>query len=207
MATSRIKTSSILQGFPKSRSLLAGNAAYVPPSFDSIATATGTGSNSTLTFSSIPQTYKSLQIRWLCRDTSTGGEPNGIWIDFNNDTGSNYTRHFLTGNGSSASATGQTAATVSGSPEIPRSTATGNMTSGIFGVGILDIKDYASTTKNKTMRVRTGTDYNTASTAGQINLFSSVWLNSGSGISTIRFYLPSGGNFATGSTFALYGIN
>lgn len=33
MATSRIKTSSILQGFPKSRSLLAGNAAYnpVPP--------------------------------------------------------------------------------------------------------------------------------------------------------------------------------
>jgi hypothetical protein len=30
MATSRIKTSSILQGFPKSRSLLAGNAAYEP---------------------------------------------------------------------------------------------------------------------------------------------------------------------------------
>jgi hypothetical protein len=31
MATSRVKTSSILQGFPKSRSLLAGNSAYIPP--------------------------------------------------------------------------------------------------------------------------------------------------------------------------------
>lgn len=30
MATSRISTSSILQGFPKSRSLLAGNASYIP---------------------------------------------------------------------------------------------------------------------------------------------------------------------------------
>jgi len=30
MSTSRIKTSSILQGFPKSRSLLTGNAAYIP---------------------------------------------------------------------------------------------------------------------------------------------------------------------------------
>ena len=30
MATSRIKTSSILQGFPKDRSLLAGNAAFIP---------------------------------------------------------------------------------------------------------------------------------------------------------------------------------
>jgi hypothetical protein len=185
---------------------LSSGVAASTSSYESIATATGTGSNSTLTLSSIPQTYKHLQIRWICRDTSAGTVPNGIWIDLNNDTGSNYTRHFLTGNGSSVSVTGQTAATVSGSPEIPKSTATGGMSANIFGVGILDIQDYASTTKNKTMRVFTGTDFNTANTNAQVNLFSSVWLNSGSGISTIRFYLPSGGNFASGSTFALYGI-
>jgi hypothetical protein len=80
------------------------------------------------------------------------------------------------------------------------------MAANIFGAGIIDIFDYSSTTKNKTIRAFTGTDFNTASTTAEVGLFSSVWLNSGSGVSTIRFYFPTGGNFATGSTFALYGI-
>lgn len=174
-------------------------------SFESIATATGTGSNATITFSSIPATYKHLQLRWLCRDTSGGIIPNNIRVEFNSDTGSNYTRHFLTGDGSAASATGQTAATVAGAPEIPKSTATGGMNANIFGAGILDILDYASTTKNKTMKALVGIDYNTANTNAQVNLFSSVWLST-SAVSTIKVYLANNSNFATGTSFALYGI-
>ena len=174
--------------------------------YESIATATGTGSNSTLTLSSIPQTYKHLQIRYVSRDTSAITNPAGIWIDLNNDTAANYTQHYLIGNGSAASGAGNTAASTNGSPQLSRATACGGMAANIFGAGIIDIFDYSSTTKNKTIRAFTGTDFNTASTTAEVGLFSSVWLNSGSGVSTIRFYFPTGGNFATGSTFALYGI-
>ena len=46
MATSRIKTSSVLQGFPKSRSLLAGNAAYNPQTVEYLVVAGGGGGGS-----------------------------------------------------------------------------------------------------------------------------------------------------------------
>ncbi len=183
-----------------------GAFAALLPSFESIATATGTGSNSTLTLSSIPQTYKHLQIRYISRDTSAITNPAGIWIDLNNDTAANYTQHYLIGNGSSASAAGNSAASTGGSPQLSRATACGGMSANIFAAGIIDIHDYSSTTKNKTIRAITGSDYNTASTNAEVGLFSSVWLNNSSGVSTIRFYFPTGGNFATGSTFALYGI-
>jgi hypothetical protein len=83
MATSRVKTSSILQGFPKSRSLLAGNTAYIPNYYQSIQTITvGSGGLATASFTSIPQTYKHLQIRGFFNQ---GG---GNWINttYNSDT-------------------------------------------------------------------------------------------------------------------------
>jgi len=49
---------------------------YVPAvsgSFESIATSTPSGGTTSITFSSIPQTFKSLQVRSIVRDTSTGG--------------------------------------------------------------------------------------------------------------------------------------
>ena len=66
----RLKLSTIEQGLPKYRSMLAGNAAYVPSSYESIASATGTGSSGTITFSSIPSTYQSLQLRVSCINTT-----------------------------------------------------------------------------------------------------------------------------------------
>jgi hypothetical protein len=39
--------------------------------YESIATVTATGTESTITFSSIPSTYQHLQIRALSRDTFT----------------------------------------------------------------------------------------------------------------------------------------
>ncbi len=78
MAVSRVKTSSILQGFPKSRSLLAGNAYFQPTAYESIATTTvGAGGTSTITFSSIPSTYTHLQIRGIGRSDAASGNS---WI-------------------------------------------------------------------------------------------------------------------------------
>ena len=53
-------------------SFLAGNAAFVPGAYESIASTTvGSGGVSTITFSSIPDTYKHLQIRYTARVTGS----------------------------------------------------------------------------------------------------------------------------------------
>ena len=60
MSISSVKTGAI------GDSLLAGNAAYNPSSFESIATVT-LGSSGAVTFSSIPSTYKALQLRFMAK--------------------------------------------------------------------------------------------------------------------------------------------
>ncbi len=94
-------------------SLLAGNAAYDPAGTFLIQRVAGTGSAGTISFTSIPQTYKHLQIRSIARDTYNDGS--SILLDlqmqFNGDTGSNYTKHILTGTGSSATASGSASRT------------------------------------------------------------------------------------------------
>jgi hypothetical protein len=76
--------------------------------FESIATAVGTGSNTTITFSSIPATFKHLQVRMLAKDTHNGG---GALVRYtplviNGDTGANYTRHNINGDGSAVTVQG-----------------------------------------------------------------------------------------------------
>ena len=72
-----------------------------------IATVNGTGSSSTLTFSSIPQNYEHLQIRGI----ASVGDMDDVIIQFNSDTGSNYSWHMIVGNGSSVAAYSGTSTT------------------------------------------------------------------------------------------------
>jgi hypothetical protein len=198
----RLKLSTIEQGLPKYRSMLAGNDAFLPSAFESIATVNGTGSSATVTFSSIPSTYQHLQIRFLAKDTNTSSGSFNISVNFNGTT-TNYAVHRLYGDGSSASATASSATTtittlraIAGSdPAIGATT---------HGVGIIDIHDYASTTKNKVMRMFNGIDGNTASTSFRVNLVSGLSVDTNA-ITSISLQ-TSGTAFTTGSTFALYGI-
>jgi hypothetical protein len=199
MAVSRVKTSSILQGFPKSRSLLAGNTAYDPAATFLIQRVAGTGTSS-ITFSSIPSTYKHLQIRWMARSLRVGVSDN-LNIQFNSDTSTNYAPHYLAGDGASASA-GSNGANYTQIDAFNSVRASGSSNTNTCGVGIIDIHDYASTTKNKTVRVFSGWDFNGT---GYSVLSSGVWLNSSTAISSI-ILKSDGNNFATNSTFALYGM-
>lgn len=70
-----------------------------------------------------------------------------------------------------------------------------------WAVGVMDILDYASTSKNKTFRTFTG---NSSSGASAVVL-SSQFLPSTSGLTTIEFAGDSSG-FNTGSRFSIYGI-
>lgn len=160
--------------------------------FESIATNTLSSDASSITFSSIPGTYQHLQIRILAAGSS-GGTP-GINWRFNGDTGTNYSYHLLRGDGSSASAVGG----ASNNEGIGSLAGPG---SNKFGAAIMDIHDYASTSKYKTVRTFGGEDENGV---GTIRLCSSVWLNTNA-ITSITIKTSSG-NFISGSTFALYGI-
>ena len=165
--------------------------------FESIATTTLTTSTATVTFSSIPATYKHLQIRMLGRTTASAISSN-VQITFNSDTtAGNYTFHRLIGDGTSASSYGQ-----SGLDYIILF-AGGNAASNIFGVGVLDIVDYANTNKFKTTKILTGLERNSG-TEDFVMFRSQLWRDT-SAITSITF-TPSSGNLAQYSSFALYGI-
>lgn len=200
MAVSRVQTSSILQGFPKSRSMLAGNAAYQPTSFESIATATGTGSSGTITFSSIPSTYKHLQLRILARG-SAAADGADVLFRLNSDTTSNYAQHTLLGDGSGPiTGAGANISSIYANYAWWSITAA-NLTASVMGTIIVDLHDYSATTKNKTLRIFGGYDVNGT---GYVYLTSGLW-RSTNAVNTITLSLTAG-SFTTSSIVSLYGI-
>ena len=88
--------------------LIAAFPTPVTGAFESIATYLGDDTASTFTFSSIPQTYKSLHIRVLGRDTYAGTGLNAFKMQPNSDATSGYSHHKLEGEGTAASSSGNT---------------------------------------------------------------------------------------------------
>lgn len=182
-----------------SRSMLVGNSYYVPTAFESIATATGTGSAGTITFSNIPGTYQHLQIRGIARSTITGDDDINFLVTFNSDTALNYSDHVLRGSGATVAA----GATVSAAAITIFRAGRRNLSStNTLGASIIDIHDYASTTKNKTLRYFSGNDDN--DTTGDVALGSGLWMST-SAITSIEIKTVSD-SWTTQTQFALYGI-
>jgi hypothetical protein len=166
------------------------SAAGPAGAYDALATVTVGSAVSTITFAGIPSGYKHLQLRSMCFGTS---DDENLYIRFNSDSGSNYARHYLEGNGSSASASG-----------------TAPDTGGVFSntsngtspyVSVTDILDFADINKFKTLRALSGRDRNGS---GSIALRSSLW-RSTSAVTSITI-LAGGGSLASGAQFALYGV-
>ena len=179
-------------------SLSEGAPPIAPSSYESIATVTvGGGGSSSIDFTSIPATYTHLQIRAIGR--TTRAETNdALNMQFNADTGSNYSWHRLDGDGASASASAATSQTTIIVDRFSAATATASM----FGVFVLDILDYANTNKYKTTRNLGGYDLNGS---GLITFASGLW-QSTSAITSIKLVSRNAGNLSQYSSFALYGI-
>jgi len=196
-ANPSIQVSTLLSG---SLSTPSAKGVFETGSFNSIASVIGDGSSSTITFSSIPSTYQHLQLRFQGRIALAGGGSvyNAV-IRFNSDTGSNYTWHAIRGTGSSAlgygSASNDKITVDSVFPDA-------NVTANVFATAIVDIHDYVSTSKNKTVRAFSGYDTNSA---GNVWLQSGVWLNTNA-ITSITITNNATSNFVAGSVFSLYGI-
>jgi hypothetical protein len=166
------------------------------PAYESIATANGDGSSGLITFSSIPSIFKHLQLRFIGKDTYSGGAgPSNMQIRMNSDsTEANYYYHYLRGNGSTASAS------AGNSPSFLASVSTSSDNADIFGVGVIDILDYGNTSKNTTTRILGGLDYNGS---GVVQLVSILWNNTAA-VNSVTLYNATG--WTTETQFALYGI-
>jgi hypothetical protein len=173
----------------------------VYPSFDSIATVSvGSGGSSTITFSSIPQTYKHLQIRGYAHGTTAGDSDLKMVVGNNTTSTTGYNWKNFYGNGSAAN-------TASGGSGANYMIATWNFaiatgTPSIFSSVIIDILDYQNTNKKKPFRALGGVDKNGS---GNVGLFSGMWYEENTALNIITLY-PESGSFSQYSHFALYGI-
>lgn len=178
--------------------IFASQGRVASTSYDSIATVSvGAGGSSSITFSSIPSTYTHLQLRYLCRDARTAYNDSPVDLIFNGSSATAYSKHYLQGDGSSATAGAETSKTY-----LRLEGAGNNTQSSAFGAGITDILDYTSTTKAKTVRQLFGVDKNGD---GLVRLVSGLWYATPEAITSITL-TPFSSPFAQYSHFALYGI-
>lgn len=160
-----------------------------------IATTTLTGNANSYTFSSIPGTYTDLVLVVNMQSSYTGDAGNGARIQFNGDTGSNYSDTNMRGTGGT-----QFSYRVSNSSYIQAGllpSSGGGTPAGTLGVGIINIQNYANTTNNKIVLCRTNSLY--ASVEASVGL----WRNTAA-ITSVKYF--GDGDILSGSSLTLYGI-
>jgi hypothetical protein len=168
-------------------------------SYESIATLSGNGSSGTLSFTSIPSTYKHLQLRGIVREGSGGGSNDTfLGLQFNGDTASNYALHYIYGDGTSVSANGAGSLTRTYSGLGAQNSAPTYVVSPL----IIDILDYQNANKNKTVRILSGFDKNGS---GSFVFISGLWANT-SAINRVDVFSKDSQSLSTLTTVALYGI-
>ena len=149
------------------------------------------GSNaSTLSFTGISGSYTDLVL--VINAANTSGNQD-VYMQFNSDTSTNYSRTVLRGNGSTATSTRTSNATSAYLTSISgTSTTAGEYNS------ITSIQNYSNATTYKTVLTRSNTaQYGT-------DAIVNLWRATPAAIT--RIDITSTGTFSIGSTFTLYGI-
>lgn len=158
----------------------------MPATYNPIATQTLSSNAADVTFSSIPGSYTDLVIITAVKYTSS---EQALGLSFNGDTGTNYSATYLYGNGSSAASGRDT-----NNAFIP--VARGDDFN--FWTGITNVANYSNTTTYKSIVSR-------GNSGSYVVAYTGLWRNTAA-ITSIRIAQLTGSNFASGSTFTLYGI-
>lgn len=155
--------------------------------YEPISTTTLSTSPTSITFSSIPSTYTDLKIVVVNTGTTLGT----LEVTYNNDTGSNYSRTILRGDGSTASSSASTNQTKWQSGD------TGGTAPSMVSI---DVFSYAGSTY-KTGLAQASNDQNGS---GRVTSCVGLWRSTSA---VNRVDLAMGGNaFASGTTVTIYGI-
>lgn len=188
--------------------MLAGNAVYNPSAMKLIQNTTLTSTQDGITFSSIPQTFRHLQIVINSKGAGTSYYYGHIYLRFNGLAGSTSygglkNQAYNTDWSSSISAFGSYPTnTLDAGYYVDNFSGTSNM----FGPMVVDIPNYTSTDRNKATTSRFG--FITALSSGQ-DFATTGW---GSGVSFSTTAITSilvnnyGSQFVSGTTISLYGL-
>jgi hypothetical protein len=168
--------------------------------FQLISTQVLGSSASSVTFSSIPSTFRHLQLRMTLKDSNGGSTMDAAYYTYNGDTGANYAWHYLSGNGSGVNSGWSNTYANS-----IRGVATSLFTASAYSSHVMDILDYKQTTKNKTTRIIGGAT-NSTYTAYEVAMNSGLWLSTAA-ITSITVGAVSGQTWVSGCRFSLYGWN
>jgi len=166
---------------------MAAGSTYTP-----IATTTLGSAASTVSLTSISGSYTDLVLVVSARLTGGGGA-SAIQLQFNGDTGSNYSITTLNGDGSSA-----TSSRASSQTSLAMGLATD--ASGQQATNIFQIQNYSNATTYKTVLSR-------ANIAGdRVRAQVGLWRATPAAITSILILNNGATTFVAGSTFTLYGI-
>jgi hypothetical protein len=197
MAVASLKRST-LKLLTKYNSMLAGNS--TAGDYELISTTVvGAGGVASVTFSNLATlaaSYKQLQVRIVARSDRSASNNDSLMGRVNSDTGSNYSRHGLSGNGTSSGSGGVASQSSFYLGDFTASTGT----TSAFGAFVYDLLDFQSTSKNKVFRALSGY----AANEKDVRLASGVWLST-SAVTDISFF-ANGGNLVQYSRFSLYGL-
>jgi hypothetical protein len=161
------------------------------PTYELIESVTLASAASSVTFSSLPQTFRDLVLVCNSRSLYTANNVDDFVVQFNADTGSNYSTVWMV-----AYPGGVESSTASNARVGWLQTSSAGNTSP--GNQIAQIMDYSANDKHKTFLGRTSsTDYSAATAAR--------WANTAA-ITSIKVFGSRGSSFAINSTFNLYGI-
>ena len=168
----------------------------IPNGYSALSAVTITSTTTAVTFSNIPPTAKNLEIRYIARSATAGTTMGDMPIVFNGDSSALYQSHGFTGSNSTvylAGAVGDTKALAF------KAVAQASVTASHFAHGVINILDYASTSKKKVARyVVGGRADNSAS------CFGGFMYSSTNPITSIT--LSNDAGFTQYSHFALYGV-
>ena len=161
--------------------------------YEPIATTTLGSAAASITLSSIPATYTDLRLVIVARGTTA----DNCSIQFNNDTGTNYSETGLQGNGSAAASWRRTNVAY-----IRLTNAAGLPTAAnTFLMNTYDIFNYAGSTYKTVLGVNSN-DQNGSGDSGRLT---GLW-RSTSAITSIKIFTNFGADFTIGTTATLYGI-
>jgi hypothetical protein len=178
----------------------ASASAYGPRAQIRLAETLLVGSTASITFSSIPQTFRGLMVMWRARDVGVGTTLSSMLMQLNGDNGNNYDYQLNSGNGSSIT----TGENLAGSAIRIGSSTNGGAVANAFGSGAIWIPNYIGTTGHKECNYTAGVKWGTSTGTLATNSGSGWWRNTAA-ITSITLFV-SGNNMAAGSYAALYGI-
>ena len=157
------------------------------PTYTALANTTLSGPSSIVSFSSIPSSYRDLI---MVATITYAGTPGDVILRVNNDSSALYDSIWALGDGTTTYGGGQFS-----------QSSINPILSGNDGKSILtwQLLDYSTTDRHKTTLIRSGGG------AGRIVMAAGRWANTAA-VNSITIRDTASNTFATGSTFALYGV-